>query len=602
MKTSYRRRAILNRIHNALDAFYLLQKIDWEYDIRTTLDKILAIALEEIDLGEGRKIDRALLIIKSSDVDTLEIHAGWRVEEFDLSFSRTVVQQAIEDGEPVLCENAKEDPRFHEAESLKALSTLSLICVPIKLVDRVIGALYIESPSPTNILSEEDLDFLQDFTNTIAPYLKTALLHQGHVQEIQRLRVEIQNRYGFDNIMGRSDAIRGVFEMIRIASTVDRTALITGESGCGKELVARAIHYSSPRKKGPLVTVDCSGLADHLLESELFGHIIGAFTGASTDKMGAFEEANGGTIFLDEISDAPKPLQQLLRRVLQEGEIRRVGENHFHKVDVRIICATNKSLPDLVESGEFTRDLYYRINKIPIHIPPLRERREDIPPLIHHFLANSSQESNGSNFQMTEDGVEMLARLDWVENNVRELRNVVELAIDLSSGNTIDRDAIERVLRIQRGEPIKPLLGESVSPLDSEKAKSVEPKNLVHIHRQAFQGLLKRSQSESGEDSSPSDDKNKTTDKKATPFYLIQQELATRAIIEGLRSTNWKLRPAARLLGISPMKLRGTLRESLSDILKEQNGDLAQAAEILEIPLEILQKKAGDLGLEEVTS
>lgn len=598
--TSYRRRAILNRIQQALDAFYLLQRIDWDYDIRTTLEKILATALEEIELEGGRHIERALLILQGEQVGHLEVKAGWRVEELDLNFSRTVVSQAMDDAVPILCENAKDDPRFLEAESLKTLTTLSLICVPVKLIDEVIGALYIESHSPQNIFGEEDLEFLQEFMKVTAPYIKMALVHQEHVQEIQKLRNEVTQRSGFRNIIGRSNAMRHVFDMTRLAGTVDRTVLVTGESGSGKELVARAIHYESPRKHENLVTVDCSGLAEHLLESELFGHIKGSFTGASADKKGAFEEADGGTIFLDEISDAPKSLQQKLRRVIQEREIRRVGENNYRQVDVRIICATNRSLPDLVERGEFIRDLYFRINKMPIHLPPIRERREDVPLLVQHFIEDTAQEKGHETPSITVEAMEHLARLNWTDNNVRELRNAVELSVDLCTGTSVDLEIVERALRIQRGEPVNPLLRneqstDTTTGSGSDVDAPEDSRGLVWINRHSFRSLIKDGTDEDTSDTSGNE--KTTTNKKETPFYVIQRELAARAIVEGLRASSWKLRPAARALGISPMKLRGELRNFLDQTLLRHAGSLPRAAQELDIPEDILEKKVRDLGI-----
>ena len=593
---SYRRRAILNRIHGALDAFYLLQKIDWEFDVRVTLDKILALALEELEFEGGKRIERALLIIEKAMGGPLEVEAGFRSSEPARTFSRTVVMETVRGGQPILCENAKDDPRFLAAESLKGLRTLSLISVPLGIGGEGIGALYIESESPGNVFLPQDLEFLAEFASAISPYLKTALIHQGHLREIQKLREAVGERYRLDQIIGRSAAMRGVFELVRLASGVDRTVLITGESGCGKELVARAIHHQSLRQAKPMVTVDCSGLSEHILESELFGHKKGAFTGASADKVGAFEEADQGTIFLDEISDAPRPLQQKLRRVLQEGEIRRVGDNLFRKVDVRVICATNRSLPELVDRGEFIRDLYFRINKFPIHIPPLRERREDIPPLVHHFI-EGTQKEKGDPARRKVTGIapaalEALAVLEWRANNIRELRNAVELAVDLADGPVIDARTVEKVLRIQRGEAMALEDGQPGGPGEPDR-----PPGLLRIEREPFRRLLEATGSgargEEGEPDGPA------AGGEEGPFYRAYQEFAARAIIEGLRMSGWKLRPAARLLGISPMKLRGELKGFLSATLARAGGDLARAAEELEIPLEVLTKKASDFGLDE---
>jgi transcriptional regulator with GAF, ATPase, and Fis domain len=591
----YRRKAILARIRKALDAFYLLQKIDWEYDIRATLEKILGLALEEIEFEGGKQIERGLIIIEAPGRGELEIQAGWKADEPDLTFSRTVVQQTMASGEPILCENAKDDPRFMEAESIKHLETLSLISMPIQFEGQQIGALYIESKSSRNLFNEWDLDFLKEFSDTITPYLKTALTHQSHLTAIQELREEITGLYHFSNIIGRSECIQNVFDLVKIAADVDRTVLISGESGCGKELIASAIHYNGPRRNHPFMIVDCSSLSEHLLESELFGHRRGAFTGASHDKVGAFEEAEGGTIFLDEISDASKSLQQKLRRVLEVGELKRVGENTVRKVNVRVICATNKVLSTLVENGEFIRDLFFRINKFPIHLPPLRERREDIPLLVEHFLRKAAEPSGTAPRRIHPQALEMLVARDWAENNVRELRNTVELAVDFCPDGEIGPKVIERVFRVQKGEQTKREETKTGSAESRERdtasvalTKSNALQGLVQVSRGEFQELL----SQSG--------KKESLSKAETPFYRIQLEVAAQAIVEGLRARRWKLRPAARLLGISPTKLRYELKEFLEQALVRCDGNVSLAAKALEIPLEILEKKAADLGLDEI--
>ena len=579
-QTIYRRKAILSRIHKALDAFYLLQKIDWEYDIRETLERIMGLALEDVEFDGGKTIERALIIIDTGDGRGLEVKAGWHVDGPDLSFSRTVVLETVERGEPILCENAKDDPRFMEAESIKGLETLSLICVPLQLEGQTVGAFYVESKSAGKIFNPEDLEFLREFAETTSPYLKTALTHQDHVQEIRKLKEEVSDRYTLGNIIGRSESIASVFDLIRIAADVDRTVLVTGESGCGKELVAKAIHYNGHRRHGNFVVVDCSSLAEHLLESELFGHKKGAFTGAAHDKVGAFEEAHDGTLFLDEINDASKALQQKLRRVLQEGEIRRVGDNVVRKVDVRIICATNKNLVELTKSGEFIHDLYYRINKFPIQIPPLRERREDIPLLVHHFLKLAARSESRPPHRIGDDAMERLVSSDWDANNIRELRNTVELAADFSQGRKIDCALIERVLQIQQGKP-RP----GVRPLSAFRSTGGENDAVLQIRPDRFRRLLDDFQA-----SAPSD-------KASTPYYRLHLEFNARIIVEGLRSSGWKLRPAARLLGISPMKLRGDFKEFLRETLLGCGGDLGVAAENLHVPLAVLGRKAADLGL-----
>jgi DNA-binding NtrC family response regulator len=233
-------------------------------------------------------------------------------------------------------------------------------------------------------------------------------------------------------IIGKSPAMVEVYKTVARAASTKSTVLILGESGTGKELIARAIHQHSPRAGHPFVAVDCGALTETLLESELFGHVRGAFTGAVTDKKGVFEEADGGTCFLDEIGDISRNMQAKLLRVLQEHEVRRVGGKDWAKVDVRVVAATNQNLGELVRKGAFRQDLYYRLNVVAIHLPPLRERVEDIPVLVRYFLDRYSQESEKSVTAVADKTMELLCAYSW-PGNIRELENTIEQAVALSS-------------------------------------------------------------------------------------------------------------------------------------------------------------------------
>jgi two-component system response regulator PilR (NtrC family) len=262
------------------------------------------------------------------------------------------------------------------------------------------------------------------------------------------LKREIESRAGFENFIGKSEPMQKVFALIRQVAETNSTVLITGESGTGKELVAKAIHFNSPRKKMPFVTVNCGALPETLLESELFGYMKGAFTGAASNKQGLFEAANGGTIFLDEISATTPALQIKLLRVLQEREFMRVGGTSGIRVDVHVIAASNKDLHAEVAKGEFRDDLYYRLNVIPIHIPALRERKEDIPFLIEFFLKKMSGKKGDRLPAKTidADAMKVLMSYQW-PGNVRELENMIERLVIISHGNSIGLEYIPDALR-----------------------------------------------------------------------------------------------------------------------------------------------------------
>ncbi len=257
------------------------------------------------------------------------------------------------------------------------------------------------------------------------------------IKENEQLRKEVQQQYSFHNIVAKSQKMRQVFNVIEKVADYKTTVLITGESGTGKELVAKALHYNSIRRKGPFVAVNCGGIPDTLLESELFGHTKGAFTDALKAKKGLFEEAHGGTLFLDELGELPLSLQVKLLRVLQEEEIRPLGETRVIKVDVRIVAATARDLASDVKKGRFREDLFYRINVLPISLPPLRERKEDIPLLVEHFISLYNRRLGTKISSLTKEAMNVLMNYHW-PGNVRELENVLERAMVLAEGPTID--------------------------------------------------------------------------------------------------------------------------------------------------------------------
>jgi two-component system NtrC family response regulator len=272
--------------------------------------------------------------------------------------------------------------------------------------------------------------------------IRKAIEHYGLVCEIKRLRREINPRSGFEGMIGKNPSMLSVYQLIEKVAPAPSSVLITGESGTGKELVARAIHNLSPRREAPFISVNCAALTDTLLESELFGHEKGAFTDAIAMRKGRFELANGGTLFLDEIGEMPAPLQAKLLRVLQERTIERVGGNTTLSIDVRILAATNKDLKDEVENKNFREDLYYRLNVIHIHLPPLRERVDDIPALVTHFLQKNAKRLGKEQITISPEALRLLVSLPW-EGNIRELENTIERAAILCTGDRIEAEDVQ---------------------------------------------------------------------------------------------------------------------------------------------------------------
>ena len=287
----------------------------------------------------------------------------------------------------------------------------------------------------------------EELTRVVERVIREARLRR----EVSRLRKEVHKEYSFHQILGRSKAIQAVFDLIRRVADSPTNVLISGESGTGKELVAKAIHYNSDRKDAPFIPINCAAIPEQLLESELFGHMRGAFTDAKMDKRGLFEEAQKGTLFLDEISELPLMLQAKILRAIQEKEIRRVGATKPVPVDVRIIAATNLNLGEEVKAKRFRDDLYYRLNVIELKLPPLRERREDIPLLVEAFLKKCGEARGKAVKGVSEAALAMLMDYAW-PGNVRELENVIERAVTLSLGEKISPDDLPPAVQGSRGD------------------------------------------------------------------------------------------------------------------------------------------------------
>jgi two-component system response regulator AtoC len=303
--------------------------------------------------------------------------------------------------------------------------------------------------------------------------LKKAEERERLRKENEILRKEVKREYSFENIISKNEKMQKLFDVIKKVAPYKSTLLIMGESGTGKELVAKALHYHSDRSQNPFIPVNCGAIPENLLESELFGHAKGAFTDAIQTKKGLFEEADGGTLFLDEIGELPLQLQVKLLRVLQEGEIRRVGESKPIQIDVRIVAATVRDLVKEVNEGRFREDLFYRLNVFPVHLPPLRERKEDIPLLVSHFIKKYNQILSKKVTGMHPKALEVLLNYRWF-GNVRELENTIERAIVLADGPEIEKENLPiEVQGFKEAVPSSPVIEEEYSIKKASKAMEI---------------------------------------------------------------------------------------------------------------------------------
>ncbi|MGC8660455.1 MAG: nif-specific transcriptional activator NifA [Desulfomonilaceae bacterium] len=354
-----------------------------------------------------------------------------------------ITGQVVKTGKPAIVPHISDEPLFLDrtgARKRLKKNDISFICVPIKIGNEVIGSLSADRLFEEGVSFQEDVRLLSIIASMIAQAVRLRQEAQEERQRLMeentRLQSELRERFRPSNIVGNSKVMRGVYDLISQVSRSEATVLVRGESGTGKELVAHAIHYNSPRAEKPFVKVNCGALPESVVESELFGHERGAFTGAIATRKGRFELAHGGTIFLDEIGDLSPTTQIKLLRVLQEREFERVGGSTTIRVNVRVIAATNRDLENLIVQGVFRNDLYYRLNVFPIHIPPLRERKTDIPLLADYFIEKYSRANEKRVLRISTPAIDMLMSYHW-PGNVRELENCIERAVLLSSDKVI---------------------------------------------------------------------------------------------------------------------------------------------------------------------
>jgi Nif-specific regulatory protein len=420
--------------------FEISQILDQSLDLRDVLVPVLRT------LSKYTGMMRGIITLLDQDNNELFIEAAHGLTSEELNRGRYkpgegVVGRVVQTGRPMVIPKISQEPLFlNRTQAWNRKEDISFICVPIKIQNRVIGALSADRLFSNSVALEEDLRLLTIVASMIAQAVRLRLEYlrerKALLEENLRLQSELKEKFRPANMIGRSNAMQRVYDAIQQVAKSDATVLIRGESGVGKELVAHSIHYNSPRAGGPFIRVSCAALPESIIESELFGHEKGAFTGALQQRRGRFELAHGGTIFLDEIGDLSPHTQVRLLRVLQEREFERVGGNQTIKVDVRVIAATNRDLEKLIEEGKFRQDLYYRLNVFPIHIPPLRERRTDIPDLANFFVEKYSKANGKFVRRLSTPAIDMLMSYHW-PGNVRELENVIERAVLLTTDDVI---------------------------------------------------------------------------------------------------------------------------------------------------------------------
>ena len=497
-----------------------LQEITRAITSELNLGKLLTLVVDSVI--RLTKAERGILLLRSGR--KLEIRTARNLDQEVIrkpgsKISRSIAEEVAESGKPLTTLNAQTDERLSTSGSVTDLKLRSVMAVALKLKDRIMGVLYVDNRFEEGVFSKVDLPLVEAFADQAAIAVENARLvaenqrrqrelasAKDKVEELNRVlnekvrrqsaelsevkqilrsqQDELAFKYSYAKIIGESAKMREVFRLLDKVTDTEVPVLVQGESGTGKELVARAIHFNGARKNGPFISENCAAIPDSLLESELFGYKKGAFTGADRDRRGLFEVASGGTLFLDEIADMSIEMQGKLLRALEEHEIRPLGGKEVIPVDVRIVGATNKDLRQLKDDGGFREDLFYRLAVITVLLPPLRDRREDIPQLTHHFLKLFGDEKNAPPKAISEEAVSLLAGFDW-PGNVRQLRNEIQRAVTLA-----DRVIVPEILTDEIRLGSVPRL---VADRLSDRSLKEITREVVHtVERQVVREVLKQ--------------------------------------------------------------------------------------------------------------
>lgn len=517
--------------------------------------KILSLIMDSI--VEFTQAERGFLILlKEGDLKIAVARNFDReaVKKPAFKISRSIAEKVAKTGEFIISHNAQTDSRFTSFMSVSDLKLSSILCFPIRSKGEITGVIYLDNRFKEGLFDEKDRSLVEAFSHQVAIALENVRLMEenrlkdGELKRVQKKMQDLNNllgselqqawreldsmklqmeevpgeeftfKYDYSNIVGKSQKMRRIFHLLDKVIEGGTPIFVFGESGTGKELIARAIHFNSSRKDKPFLSENCSAIPETLLESELFGYKKGAFTGADRDRKGLFELAHKGTLFLDEVGDMSLNMQKKLLRVLQEGEFRAVGGKETAKVDVRIISASNKDLKKLMEEGKFREDLFYRLNVVSIHVPPLRERKEDIPLLVNHFLDAFARQAGRSRKKLVPEAMVLLSNYRW-QGNVRELENELRKAWALSDEIITPEVLSKDIVGAREGD---------------EKGK------------EEFKGPLKE---------------------------IIRgkiNEIEEKVILEVLERTGWRKGETARILGISRPTLDAKIQRH--GITKEEKG------------------------------